>query len=211
MSPIDIGRGEAQSRAAHELFTGGYAQEPLPDRILRIIQQFLGDLLEGRSGGLSGGMGALIVILVVVALAGLLLWQAKRATRGGGAAAGGLFGDRPLSAAEHRAESVRLAGEGLFARAVRERLRAIARDLEERAIVEPQPGRTAGELAAEAGRALPAFAADLSRAARVFDDVTYGEVPATSQAYETLRDLDDRLRAARPALATRPGGTGAAG
>ena len=68
-------------------------------------------------------------------------------------------------------------------------------------IVDSTPGRTAGELAAEAGRALPALAAELTAAARVFDDVTYGEVPGTAEAYGILRDrLDDRLRP-RPAAA----------
>ncbi|WP_449066361.1 DUF4129 domain-containing protein, partial [Planomonospora algeriensis] len=61
-------------------------------------------------------------------------------------------------------------------------LRAVARDLEERAVVEELPGRTADELAAEAGRALPGFAGELAEAARLFDDVTYGDLPGTPRA-----------------------------
>ncbi len=49
--------------------------------------------------------------------------------------------------------------------------------------MEPMPGRTATELAAEAGRALPALAADLDQGVRTFADVTYGERPGTPEAY----------------------------
>ncbi|WP_344833498.1 DUF4129 domain-containing protein [Nonomuraea dietziae] len=60
------------------------------------------------------------------------------------------------------------------------------------------PGKTADELAAEAGRSLPAFAEELAAAARAFDDVAYGGVPGSPAAYAMLRDLDERLRLARP-------------
>ena len=58
-------------------------------------------------------------------------------------------------------------------------MRAIVRSLEERALLDPRPGRTADEAAAEAGRALPAHADRLRAAARDFDDVTYGGRTAT--------------------------------
>ncbi|WP_205315327.1 DUF4129 domain-containing protein, partial [Nonomuraea lactucae] len=62
-------------------------------------------------------------------------------------------------------------------------------------------------------RALPGFADELAAAARSFDDVTYGGVPGTRAAYDAMRDLDERLRVARPVLlagqaaAGAPGGT----
>jgi hypothetical protein len=82
---------------------------------------------------------------------------------------------------------------------VQERLRAIVRGLEERAILDERPGRTAHEAAAEAGRSLPALTAELTAAAAVFDDVRYGAHPATAAMDTTLRDLDRRCAAARPA------------
>ena len=83
-----------------------------------------------------------------------------------------------LDAAEHRRRADGFAGEGRFAEAVRERMRAIVRELETRGVLEPRPGRTADEVAREAGALVPAVAPDLRTAATVFDEVWYGGRPA---------------------------------
>ncbi|MCG5218446.1 DUF4129 domain-containing protein [Streptosporangium sp. KLBMP 9127] len=198
MSPIDIGRDEAQRRAVQEMLDESYQREPLAERVLRTFQQFVGDLLDSAPGGVIGGvLAAIVILMIVLAIAGLLLWYGRKATAGGVAITEGIFGGRVLTAAEHRAEAERLAEAGDFAGAVRERMRAIARGLEERALIDRQPGRTADELAAAAGHALPDFAADLGAAAQAFDDIAYGEVPGTRAHYDTLRTLDERLRTAR--------------
>ena len=98
--------------------------------------------------------------------------SAPRAARPTSAAA--LFDDRPRSAAEHRAAAEAHAAQGHWNQAVQERMRAVVRSLEERALLDPRPGRTADEAAAEAGRTLPAHTDRLRAAARDFDDVTYG-------------------------------------
>jgi hypothetical protein len=82
-----------------------------------------------------------------------------------------------------------------------ERFRAIARELEERALLSPQPGRTAREVARDGGKALPELAADLLVAAHHFDDVSYGQLNVDRRVDQTLRDLDERLRAASPVSA----------
>ncbi|WP_248961766.1 DUF4129 domain-containing protein [Sphaerisporangium perillae] len=199
----DIGRDEARRRAVEELIKPEYQQESLFERVLRMVQEFLDSLLDSAPGGVPGGVVALlIVLLIVAALIALIAWQARKATRGRRAAAEGLFGPRERTAAEHRAESERLAGESRWAEAIQERLRAIARDLEHRAIVAPQPGRTADELAEAAGRELPEFGPRLAAAARLFDDVTYGQAQGTAEGYRALSELDDGLRAVRPAAAS---------
>ncbi|WP_436760366.1 DUF4129 domain-containing protein [Streptosporangium sp. V21-05] len=203
-SPIDVEREEARGQAIRELLRSEYAKESLVDRLWRNVNQFVGDLLDQESLGAVGSVAARAVLLVIViAIVVSLLLIARRTARGGASRAGGIFGDRRLTAAEHREAAERLAAESRWAEAVRERLRAVARDLEDRVIIDYTPGRTAGELAAEAGRALPALAGELTSAARVFDDVTYGEVPGTPEAYGIMRDLDDHLRAARPAPVVR--------
>lgn len=200
----DIGRGEARRRAIEELIKPGYQQESLLERAIRMVQEFIAALLESAPGGVPGGVVALIVIvLLLAALVALIAWQARKATRSRRTAEDGLFGTRERTAAEHRADAERLAGESRWAEAIREMLRAIARDLEHRAIVAPQPGRTADELAEAAGRELPAFAARLAEAARLFDDVTYGEAPGTPEGHQFMSELDASLRSTRPApLAT---------
>ncbi|GAA4518527.1 MULTISPECIES: DUF4129 domain-containing protein [Nonomuraea] len=199
MSPI--GRDEAAGRAARELLDPQYAREPLFDRLQRWFFQFVNDLLDTVAGGGTAGgvLAAIVILLLLVGVAALVVWQVRRAGRRRAAAPGELFDTRRLTAAEHREAAERLAAEGRWTEAIQERLRAIARDLEERALVDGMPGRTAAELAAEAGRALPPFAADLAAAARSFDDVTYGDVRGTPAAYESMSTLDTRLATARPA------------
>ncbi|WP_326820200.1 DUF4129 domain-containing protein [Streptosporangium sp. NBC_01756] len=205
-APIDIDREQAGREAAAELLRSEYAKESLVDRVMRAANQFLGDLLDQESVGVVGSVAARIVLVViVVAAVTAVILIARRTVRGGTTRKEGIFGERRRTAAEHREAAERLAAESRWAEAVRERLRAVARDLEDRVIVDSTPGRTADELAAEAGRALPGFAAELAAAARVFDDVTYGETPGTAEAYGVLRDLDERLRTARPTLGATTG------
>ncbi|MEU6407265.1 DUF4129 domain-containing protein [Microbispora sp. NPDC046933] len=196
-SPADVGRDQAAREAARELSGAGYQHEPLLDRLQREISQFLGDLMNGGGSG-GGGVASLVVIAVVLAvLAVLLLWALRRFSGGRRTESGVVFGQSERTAAEHRAEAERLAAEGGWAGAIQERLRAIARELEERAVVSPMPGRTAVELAEVAGQALRPHAADLRAAARLFDDVTYGGAGGTREGYLTLTALDERLRSAR--------------
>ncbi|WP_440067444.1 DUF4129 domain-containing protein [Streptosporangium sp. OZ121] len=203
-SPIDVEREEARRQAIQELLRPEYAKESLVDRLWRNVNQFLGDLLDQESLGAAGSVAARAALLVIViGIVVALLLIARRTAGGGTSRAEGIFGDRRLTAAEHREAAERLAAESRWAEAVRERLRAVARDLEDRVIIDYTPGRTADELAVEAGRALPSLAAELASAARVFDDVTYGEIPGTPEAYGIMRDLDDHLRAARPAPVVR--------
>ncbi|MEU6790488.1 DUF4129 domain-containing protein [Nonomuraea wenchangensis] len=198
MSPV--GREEAARRAAEELLKSPYERESLFDMLVRRFNQFLGDLADAALGnGPVGGIIASVVILaLVVAVAALVSWQLRRMSRRRALVTGGLYGERARTADEHRRAAERLAGEGRWSEAIQERLRAIARDLEERALVDGMPGRTADELAAEAAAALPDLAGELAAAARSFDDVTYGGVPGTSDAYAAMAGLDERLRQARP-------------
>ncbi|QYC38850.1 hypothetical protein Nocox_06115 [Nonomuraea coxensis DSM 45129] len=205
MSPI--GREEAARRAAEELLKAPYERESLPDMLLRRFNQFLGDLADAAFGnGPVGGIIASVVILaLVVAVTVLVSWQLRRMSRRRRLVTGGLYGERARTADEHRRAAERLAGEGRWSEAIQERLRAIARDLEERALVDGMPGRTADELAAEAAAALPDLAGELAAAARSFDEVTYGGVPGTPDAYATMTGLDERLRQSRPAPLTLAG------
>ncbi|WP_049564683.1 DUF4129 domain-containing protein [Nonomuraea sp. SBT364] len=198
MSPV--GREEAAGQAARELLDPRYADESLPDRLYRYFSQFVGDLMDAAAGGGSAGgvIAAVVIGLILVGVAALIAYQLRRTSRRNTAAPGALFGERALTAAEHRTAAERLAAEEQWTAAIQERLRAIARDLEERALVNGMPGRTADELAAEAGQAMPTFAGELAAAARSFDDVTYGGVPGTRETYDSMTGLDDRLRAARP-------------
>ncbi|GIH74506.1 DUF4129 domain-containing protein [Planobispora longispora] len=203
--PVDIARDAAREAAARELAKPIYPKESWWDRLLENVRQWVDDLINAASGLPGGWFSILLLALLIAGVAVPVLTMARRATRArAGGRAGELFGARIRTAAEHRAAAEAHAARQEWAEAIRERLRAIARDLEDRAVVEQLPGRTADELAAEAGRALPAFAGELLRGARLFDDVTYGDLPGTAEGYGYLTDLDGRLRQAKPVLSGGP-------
>jgi hypothetical protein len=191
---IDIDRDAAHDAAQHELAKPIYPKASLTDRIYDWLTELLYKLIE-KGSSLPGGWFTLSVLLILVVIAVVVAVRIARRTmrtnRGGGY---GLFGEHELSAAEHRATAEQYAAAGNWAAAIRHRLRAVTRQLEETAVLDPVPGRTATELARDAGRTLPNLATELIRAADAFNDVTYGERPGTESAYRMIADLDDHLR-----------------
>jgi hypothetical protein len=202
--PVELGREEATRLAREELSKEIYrANRPgLVRRLLGWIIDRVGELLDKVAGVSPGGHAGLVVLalLVVVAVVAVRLKVGPVGRRRASDPA--LFTGRARTAAEHRAAADGHAARGEWAEAVRERLRAVVRSLEERAVLDERPGRTADEAAAEAGAALPSCADDLRRAARVFDDVWYGGRPAGPGSDATLRALDEKVRAARPLAGT---------
>lgn len=195
-----LSREDARDAAREELARQLYqdAQPPLLLRALGWIVQAFGDLVGSASGrvggGLPGALGFAVLLLLVVAVV-LVRLGPVRARRAGGRAV--FDGDEPLTAQEHRSAAEAHAANGAYAEAVRERLRAIVRELEARAVLDPRPGRTAGEVARDAGAAVPALGDPLGRAALVFDQVWYGGRPADQAAYDVLVAVEQQVRATR--------------
>jgi hypothetical protein len=197
--PVEPGREQARAWAVEELSRPEYrARRPgWFERLLTWLRDQLSAVELPDGPGQAVG---LVVLLLVVALAvALLLGRAGRPGRLRADRADGVFEQGVRSAAEHRAAADRAAAAGDLRTAVLERFRAVVRDLEERAVLPELPGRTADEAARAAAAVLPALREDLLRAARVFDDVRYGDRPATAEAERALRQLDDAVRRARPA------------
>jgi Domain of unknown function (DUF4129) len=199
---IDIDRDAAHEAAQHELGKPIYPKASLTERLVAWLDELLYRLAD-ESSSMPGGwltisvLAILLVIAIVVAVR--IARRTMRTNRGGEFA---LFGEHELSAAEYRKIAEEYAAEGNWSAAIRHRLRAVARQLEESAVLDPVPGRTATELARDAGRATPNLATELTRAAEAFNDVTYGERPGTEAAYRMVADLDDHLRA--PTSASGP-------
>ncbi|MFJ2175596.1 DUF4129 domain-containing protein [Streptomyces sp. NPDC087851] len=207
--PVDTSRVPAREAAERELSKPMYHENDpnLLERALDRIAEWIGKLFEGASGAAPGGpLGLVVVALIVVALCAALWWRLGTPRRLS-AATGTLFDDGPRSAAQHRTTAETHAAAHRWTEAVQERMRAIVRSLEERALLDPRPGRTADEAASEAGRALPGHADRLRTAAREFDDVTYGGRTADERTYLRLRELDTDLERAKPHLSTVAGGT----
>lgn len=194
MPAIDIDRDTAAEAAQRELAKPIYEHPSPIDRLINWILDHL-NYLEFRSGQLPGGWFTILVTaLIVIAVVVLLIRIARRAVRTKGGADFGLFESGELTAAEHRATAELAASQGDWASAIRHRLRAVARQLEERTILTPVPGRTANELATDAARELPSLAAEFCASAEIFNDVSYGERPGTEQSYRRIAELDDHIR-----------------
>ncbi len=195
--PIDIDRDAAHAAAQQELAKPIYPKEALTEQ----LKDWLEDLVYRLTLDVSsvpGGWFTITVLVIVLALAAIvairIAWRTMRTSRGPDH---GLFGASELSAAQHRATAEQYAAAADWAAAIRHRLRAIARQLEEDAVLNAVPGRTANELAKDAGRSIPDLAPELRDAATAFNDVTYGGRQGTETAYRMLADLDTQLCARR--------------
>ncbi|MER6416215.1 DUF4129 domain-containing protein [Streptomyces humidus] len=218
--PVTVPRDPAREAAHRELSKDLYHQNGpgLLQRVLDAFWNWIGDLFDSASAAAPGGtLGLLVVVLTVAAVVAALWWRLGTPSRSPSSAAA-LFGDRPRSAAQHRTAAEAHAAQGHWSQALQERMRAVVRALEERALLDTRPGRTADEAAVEAGHALPAHTARLRTAARDFDDVTYGGRRATEQTYRRMAELDldveratPRPAASTPHAAARPAPRGTAG
>jgi hypothetical protein len=188
----------ARSWVERELSRPEY-HEGLLTRFLR----WLGDLWSGlRLRALDASplstFAAVVVLVVLVVLAALVVSRVRREPlRGGGHA------PAPVGATatpdEHRAAAEAALAAGAHDRAVVEAFRALAVRAVSRGVLEERPGLTAHELAVDLGPAFPAQAERLRSSSVLFDLVFYGDQPATAGDARAVLELDDALRAARPA------------
>jgi hypothetical protein len=202
MSTIDVDRDTAHQAAQRELDKPIYPKGSLTQRLYEWIHDLLIRVIE-KGSSVPGGwftVSVLFVLLVVAIVVAIRVVRSTIRTQPGDYQ---LFDTGQLSADQHRAIAERFAAEGNWAAAIRHRLRAVARGLEEARILDQVPGRTANELATDAGARLPHLAPELFEAATAFNDVTYGERPGTPAGYQLIAGLDEHLRS-RSTAANRP-------
>ena len=199
LDPFDPGPAAARRAAREELSRHEYdaARPSLVVRAVGRLLRALGSALDAASGQVPGGRtGVVLLLLLLVALVAVVLtrlWPARAGARAAGVFAAGTV----VSAEEHRRRADALAAGGDLAGAVRERFRAVVRALEERGVLDPRPGRTAVEVAREAGQRVPALAVPVRSAAQLFDEVVYGGRRAESSSYAVLVELDGTVAATR--------------
>jgi hypothetical protein len=194
-----ITREAAREAAREELSKDVYrGHEPaLPERVVTWLVDLFDSLLDrATAASPGGGVGLLALVLVVAALVVAVLARFGPLSRTASSRAEQFdLGAGGGTAADHRALADRFAAEDRYAEAVRERLRAVVRDLEERGAVVPRPGRTVTEIVAEASRTLPGAADELAAGAGVFSDIWYGGRAATAADDARLRDVERRVAA----------------
>lgn len=194
MPTVDIDREAAREAAERELAKPMYPRPSPKQQFLDFIETLVRRLVL-KGAELPGGWFTIGVLLILLAVAVAAAVHISRRMLLDGRRDEPLYGTTQLSAAEHRRAARDHAASEDWGEAIRHRLRAVARELEETGVLHPATGRTATELARDAGAALPALAGELYRAAEIFNDVSYGEVPATQQGYRMVADLDERVLA----------------
>lgn len=167
--------------------------------LLQRVWEALQDALNSAEGPTSPLL-LLVLLAVVVGVVALVVWRVgplRAAARTGTAGAGEIGLEEHVTAAGYRARADAAVAAGDWRTAVLDRFRALVRGLEERTVLDPRPGRTADEAAGEAGQLLPAVADALTTAARLFDDVAYGDRAATPEHHDRVREADDAASRAR--------------
>ncbi|TFV55328.1 DUF4129 domain-containing protein [Mycobacterium sp. PS03-16] len=192
MPTVDIDRDAARDAAQRELDKPIYPKGSLTERLSDWINELVYRLAQQGAGVPGGWLTISVLALLTVALIVAAIRVARRTMRTDRGDVS-LYGGQELGAAGHRAVAAQHAANGEWELAIRHRLRAVARRLEEAGVLAPVPGRTATELARDAGAALPHLRAELRDAAAAFNDVTYGDRPGTEAAYRLVADLDDHL------------------
>lgn len=197
---IDLpGRDGAREAARHELDKQAY-QDARPSATTRAIKWLwnkVSELLDSATGSVPGGrIGVVLIGLLVVLLIAVVVVRLRPSIRDH--RSDDIFGGgHVLTADEHRSLAEAAAARGAFDEAVRERLRAVVRELEERGVLDSRPGRTAAEVSLEAGRAVPELVTPLRRGATTFEQIWYGGQAADASSYAVLVEVDRVVGQAR--------------
>jgi hypothetical protein len=188
-----ITRDGARGAANRELSKGIYHRydDPWPVRVFNWVTHWIGRLLDTvTKHSPGGGAGAVAVLVAVTVLLVALRWRLgplRRSAR----LPRSLLASPSMTATDYRSEALAAAAAGQWSEAIVARMRALARGLEEAGEVSVRPGRTADELAVEIANGRPSLAVAAARAARVFDEVAYGNRPGTADGYAAVVEVDD--------------------
>lgn len=207
-----IGRDPAQRLAREELSKAIYHQTSILQSVEHAILSFLQSIFDGASQVTPGGWWTVVALATLTVVIGSVVAVRLGPLARSASQTASLLepGVSPLTARQLRDAAEAGAAARDYGTAILQRLRAIAAACEERGILVPAAGRTADELATQAGLSFPGHARDLAGAARLFDQVRYGGGTGTREGYERVRDLDVALTRLGPALAaTRKPAVGA--
>jgi hypothetical protein len=191
--PLDPSGSEARSKLRRELLRPEYHQQNLFQEFLRWLMRKIGSGLDRASQAppLSTFMTMLILVGLVVALA----WLVSRARHTARAKEDkrGVLTEEVVTADELRARADAALEAGRFEETVVEGFRAVAVRQVERGRLSDTPGATAHEVAEALAREYAAMADRVHRSARLFDEVLYGDRPATREQAVSVLALDDDL------------------
>jgi hypothetical protein len=200
--PIGIDREEAQRRADEELSKSKYSHIPewlqhLIDWGQRTLENLVSTIVSGPQVGGGVSWGLVAVVLILLALVALIIWRVGlprwRQVRRPDAE---VDVDQSVLPSTYRDLAEAAAALGEYRTAIRERFRAIIRELEFRTIIAPRASRTAFEAATVASRELPHAQEPLYAAADIFSAVMYGDRPGTPDDWRRILDAEQAVHTA---------------
>lgn len=200
--PVGLDRDDARRRAMEELAKAKYGGSPgwfdeAVDRIFRLLSrlsQLYRRMVAAQQGGGEGiNWGFVVAVTVLLLACALVIWKVGRPKWRHRPSDASLELDASTRPADYRAQAEAAASRGDWRAAVRDRFRAIVRELEDRTILQVRPARTAWEAAYSAVRLMPGSQAALFDGADLFNRVVYGEQPADEASYARMVLVDDAV------------------
>jgi hypothetical protein len=179
--PLDPSGSEARSKLRRELLHTEYHKQNLFQQLLDWLLRKIGNGLGAASG--SSALSTFMAMVVFVALAAVIVWlvsRARRTAQDKGEKRAVLTAE-VVTADELRARAEAALEAGRHEEAVVEGFRAIAVRQVERGRLADTPGATAHEVAEALAGEYAALADPVHRSARLFDEVLYGERPASRE------------------------------
>ena len=191
--PLDPSGSEARSKLRRELLHPEYHQQNLIQEVFSWLMRKVGSGLDRASE--APPLSTFMAMLVFVALALGLAWLVSRArhTAREKDEKRAVLTDEVVTADELRARAEAAMEAGRFEEAVVEGFRAVAVRQVERGRLSDTPGATAHEVAEALAREHVAMADRVHGSARLFDEVLYGDRPATREQAGSVLALDDDL------------------
>lgn len=139
MPTIDIDRDAAREAAERELSKPIYPRPSPKQQFIDFLEELVQRLIR-KGAELPGGWFTISVLLILLAAAVVAAVAVGRRMLRDGRGDQRLFGTVQRSADEHRATAQHRAAAGDWAEAIRHRLRAVARELEETGVLHAAAG-----------------------------------------------------------------------
>lgn len=191
--PLDPSGSEARSKLRNELLHPEYHQQNLLQQIISWIERKVTSGIDAAAQ--APPLSTLMAMLLFVALVAALAWLASRARRTARdrGEKRAVLTEEIVTAAELRARAEAALEAGRFEEAVVEGFRALAVRQVERGRLADTPGATAHEVADILAAEYPASRDRMQAGALLFDEVLYGDRPATREQAMSVLALDDDL------------------
>jgi hypothetical protein len=195
--PLDPSSREARSLLRRELLHPEYHDQDVVEQVIGWLSREIDKGLTAASGAppLTTFAAMLVFVLLVAGLAWLLS-RARRTARGSGEP-GAVLADESVTAADLRARADAALAEGRHEAALVDAFRALTVRQVERGRLDDAPGATAHEVAGALATSYPHQRPRVDDSAVLFDQVLYGDRPATREQATGVLALDDELAALR--------------